>query len=269
MNRWSVASVLVQGTSTEPSPIWTVNIQSLSPRGRIGISYVGMTTQSVKVGAQNVINVTLKRRFAGTSRGQSLSDTVARRKETDRFITNVKGEEIANKPATNPLSSLQGKVAGVQIVNSDVPGPIRNPCIRGTNSINGYKTGTLSTVYSMTISTSLIRRTSNLWRSWKTRHHWLSSVFAVANGCHHHHHQRKPKKGQTLVNINTSFGFKKVVDKGWFGQRSAISSYTANSLPIRRMTSVRLHRLEREHRLDSRLHSSPTIISVLQGFAQT
>ena len=34
------------------------------------------------------------------------------------FAQEVKVEEIANKPATNPLSSLQGKVAGVQIVNS-------------------------------------------------------------------------------------------------------------------------------------------------------
>ena len=55
------------------------------------------------------------------------------------FITNIKGSEIANKPATNPLSSLQGKIAGVQIVNSGQAGADPEIRIRGTNSINGYK----------------------------------------------------------------------------------------------------------------------------------
>ena len=51
----------------------------------------------------------------------------------------IKGSEIANKPATNPLSSLQGKIAGVQIVNSGQAGADPEIRIRGTNSINGYK----------------------------------------------------------------------------------------------------------------------------------
>ena len=134
------ASVLVQGTSTGTITDMDGKYSiSVTPEDVLVFSYVGMTTQSVKVGAQNVINVTLK------EDSQVLAETVvigygsAKKRDLTGSITNVKGEEIANKPATNPLSSLQGKVAGVQIVNSGRAGADPEIRIRGTNSINGYK----------------------------------------------------------------------------------------------------------------------------------
>src|SRR5690606_15609503 len=54
-------------------------------------------------------------------------------------IATVKGSEVADKPATNPIASIQGKVAGVQIVNSGRPGADPDIRIRGTNSINSVK----------------------------------------------------------------------------------------------------------------------------------
>lgn len=123
-----------------------------------------MTSQSVKVGAQTVINVTLK------EDSQVLAETVvigygsAKKRDLTGSITNIKGEELANKPAMNPLSSLQGKVAGVQIVNSGRAGSDPEIRIRGTNSINGYKPCISLTDYSTITSTSSTRRISNPWR---------------------------------------------------------------------------------------------------------
>ena len=77
-----------------------------------------MEKQSVKVGNQNVINVQLK------DDSQMLAETVvigygsAKKRDLTGSITNIKGDEIANKPVANPLSALQGKVAGVQVINS-------------------------------------------------------------------------------------------------------------------------------------------------------
>ena len=112
---------------------------SFTPEDVLAFSYVGMTSQTIKVGTQNVINVTLN------EDSQVLAETVdigygsAKKRDLTGSITNVKGEELANKPAMNPLSSLQGKVAGVQIVNSGRAGSDPEIRIRGTNSINGYK----------------------------------------------------------------------------------------------------------------------------------
>ena len=53
------ASVLVQGTSTGTITDMDGKYSiSVTPEDVLVFSYVGMTTQSVKVGAQNVINVT-------------------------------------------------------------------------------------------------------------------------------------------------------------------------------------------------------------------
>ena len=134
------ASVLVQGTSTGTITDMDGKYSiSVTPDDVLAFSYVGMTSQSVKVGAQTVINVTLK------EDSQVLAETVvigygsAKKRDLTGSITNIKGEELANKPAMNPLSSLQGKVAGVQIVNSGRAGSDPEIRIRGTNSINGYK----------------------------------------------------------------------------------------------------------------------------------
>ena len=82
---------------------------SVTPDDVLAFSYVGMTSQSVKVGAQTVINVTLK------EDSQVLAETVvigygsAKKRDLTGSITNIKGEELANKPAMNPLSSYREK----------------------------------------------------------------------------------------------------------------------------------------------------------------
>ena len=159
------ASVLVQGTSTGTITDMDGKYSiSVTPEDVLVFSYVGMTTQSIKVGTQSIINVTLK------EDSQVLAETVvigygsAKKRDLTGSITNVKGEEIANKPAMNPLSSLQGKVAGVQIVNQDEPGPIRKSVSVVQTPSMDINRCTLSTVYSMIISTSLIRKISSRWR---------------------------------------------------------------------------------------------------------
>ena len=189
------ASVLVQGTSTGTITDMDGKYSiSVTPEDVLVFSYVGMTTQSIKVGTQSIINVTLK------EDSQVLAETVvigygsAKKRDLTGSITNVKGEEIANKPAMNPLSSLQGKVAGVQIVNSGRAGADPEIRIRGTNSINGYKPLYIvdglfndninflnpEDIESMEIQTVPVVP-SHLWCSWCKR-------------CYHHHHQESKRR---------------------------------------------------------------------------
>ena len=59
---------------------------------------------------------------------QMLAETVvigygsAKKRDLTGSITNIKGDEIANKPVVNPVSALQGKIAGVQVINSGKAG---------------------------------------------------------------------------------------------------------------------------------------------------
>ena len=207
------ASVLVQGTSTGTITDMDGKYSiSVTPEDVLAFSYVGMTSQTVKVGTQNVINVTLK------EDSQVLAETVvigygsAKKRDLTGSITNIKGEELANKPAMNPLSSLQGKVAGVQIVNSGRAGSDPEIRIRGTNSINGYKplyivdglfNDNINFLNPEDIESMEILKDPSSLAIFGVR--GANGVIIITT--------KKAKEGQTLVNINTSFGFKKVVDK--------------------------------------------------------
>ena len=207
------ASVLVQGTSTGTITDMDGKYSiSVTPEDVLAFSYVEMTSQTIKVGTQNVINVTLK------EDSQVLAETVvigygsAKKRDLTGSITNIKGEELANKPAMNPLSSLQGKVAGVQIVNSGRAGSDPEIRIRGTNSINGYKplyivdglfNDNINFLNPEDIESMEILKDPSSLAIFGVR--GANGVIIITT--------KKAKEGQTLVNINTSFGFKKVVDK--------------------------------------------------------
>ena len=59
----------------------------------------------------------------------------AKKRDLTGTIAKVGGEEINDKPAANPVNSLQGKVAGLSIVNSGQPGSQADVRIRGTVTI--------------------------------------------------------------------------------------------------------------------------------------
>lgn len=59
-----------------------------------------------------------------------------RKADVTGSIALVKEEDLENRPNSNPLSSIQGKVAGVYISNSGTPGASPNVAIRGIGSIS-------------------------------------------------------------------------------------------------------------------------------------
>lgn len=52
-------------------------------------------------------------------------------------VSNISGRELANQPNPNPVSSIQGKVSGVQVVNSGSPGGSPRVDIRGVSALSG------------------------------------------------------------------------------------------------------------------------------------
>ena len=203
-------SVVVQGTSngvvTDMDGKYSIKA---TPGSTLQFSYVGMEKQSIKVGSQNVINVQLK------DDSQMLAETVvigygsAKKRDLTGSITNIKGDEIANKPVANPLSALQGKVAGVQVINSGKAGEDPEIRVRGTNSINGYKplyvvdglfNDNINFLNPQDIESMEILKDPSSLAIFGVR--GANGVIIITT--------KKAKVGQTRVNINGSFGFKSV-----------------------------------------------------------
>ncbi|MCL1936894.1 MAG: SusC/RagA family TonB-linked outer membrane protein [Candidatus Azobacteroides sp.] len=62
---------------------------------------------------------------------------ISRDKKTLGYaVSSVKGEDLVNSNAINPMTALQGKIAGVEVSSSSVPGGTQNVIIRGFNSFD-------------------------------------------------------------------------------------------------------------------------------------
>ncbi|MEG0947917.1 MAG: TonB-dependent receptor [Bacteroidales bacterium] len=206
-------SVMISGTTTGTVTDIDGNYAlQASPGATLEFSYVGMAKTSVTVGDKNVINVTMQ------DDSQLLSETVvigygsAKKRDLTGSISNVKGADIANKPSSNPLASLQGKVAGVQVVNSGRAGADPEIRIRGTNSINGYTP--LYIVDGLFNDNINFLNPSDIESMEILKDPSSLAIFGVrgANGVIIVT-TKKAKEGQTMINLNSSFGWKHVSDK--------------------------------------------------------
>jgi TonB-linked SusC/RagA family outer membrane protein len=175
-------------------------------------SYVGYTPQEVVIGNKTTVNISLIATGANLSEVVVIGYGAANRRDLTGSITTVKGKEIADKPNNNPVASLQGKVAGLTVVNSGRPGQEPDIRIRGTNTINGVKPlyvvdGILNDNINFLNpadieSMEILKDPSSL------------AIFGVrgANGVIIIN-TKKARAGQLLVNVNSSVGIKRVTDR--------------------------------------------------------
>jgi TonB-linked SusC/RagA family outer membrane protein len=139
-------SVTVKGTTTGIQTDANGNYAiSVSATGTLVFTYIGYTVQEIPVNNRTTINVAL------ASSSQQLEQVVVvgygtqRKIDVTGSVASVKGEDIAKQASQNPVSNLQGKVAGVSIVNNGTPGSSPQITIRGTGTIYG-NTGVLYVV---------------------------------------------------------------------------------------------------------------------------
>ena len=122
------------GTQTGLNGAYSISAPS---NATLVISYISYATQEVPINGQATINVKL------TPQTSSLNEVVVvgygtqRKVDVTGSISTVKGEEISKQASINPISALQGKVAGLQITNSGQPGSSPQISIRGLGTIFG------------------------------------------------------------------------------------------------------------------------------------
>ncbi len=132
----SGVTVTVKGTSTGTTTDNTGTFTLTVPeKGILVISYIGYVSQEVPVNSQSVVNIRL------VLSSKALDDVVvigygsASKRDLTGSIVKIDGKVVADKPNPNPISSLQGQVAGLSVVNNGVPGTTPDVRIRGTISI--------------------------------------------------------------------------------------------------------------------------------------
>ncbi len=105
------------------------------------ISSVGFDKQEIGISGQSAITVSLVASNASLNEVVVVGYGTARKRDLTGSVASVQAKDFNKGPVTNPDQLLQGKVAGLQIINnSGQPGAATIVKIRGNNSIRSGNT---------------------------------------------------------------------------------------------------------------------------------
>jgi TonB-linked SusC/RagA family outer membrane protein len=133
------ATVTVKGTSqtTQSATDGSFTISVPDSGAIIVVSYVGLAPQEIKVGNQTFIAVSLRSATTDLNEVVVVGYTTERKKDLKGAVAIVKMDDALKETNANVLSSLQGRVAGVNITTNGAPGQNASINIRGVSSILG------------------------------------------------------------------------------------------------------------------------------------
>lgn len=175
-------------------------------------SSVGYVEQEVPVNGRTTINVTLQIAAKDINEVVVIGYGTASKRDLTGSIAKVSGKEVADKPNANPLSSLQGKIAGVSVVNNAVPGEKPDIRIRGTVSmgsvnplfvVDGIFTDNIDYINPNDIESIEVLKDPSSLAIFGVK--GASGVIAITT--------KKARAGQVTLNLSSNFGAKKLVDK--------------------------------------------------------
>jgi len=133
-------NVIVLGTTRGVSTDFDGNYSIEVSNGEtLEFSYVGFQKKTIAITNQTVLNIVLAIDVESLDEVVVVGYGTAKKRDLAGSIVRVEGDIVANKPNANPVASLQGKVAGLSIVNSGQPGQEPDIRIRGTVSRNQTK----------------------------------------------------------------------------------------------------------------------------------
>ncbi|MGB7393131.1 MAG: TonB-dependent receptor [Pricia sp.] len=132
------ASIVIRGTTSGTQTDFDGNytLDDVPSDATLEISYVGYAAQDIPVDGRTTIDVTLEEDAQALEEVVVVGYGTQQKEDITGSISVVESEELTKQPNPNPLSSVQGKVAGVNITNSGRPGAAPNVRIRGVGSVS-------------------------------------------------------------------------------------------------------------------------------------
>jgi TonB-dependent starch-binding outer membrane protein SusC len=131
------ASVAVKGTSTVTQTDNNGEFSiSAPPNGTLEITAIGFAASDVKVNNRTSVDATLQLSSSQMEQVVVVGYGTQRRKDVTGAISSVNAATIEKVPVTTAQQALQGRAAGVQIINNDAaPGSSISVLIRGVGSL--------------------------------------------------------------------------------------------------------------------------------------
>jgi len=199
------------GTTTDANGNFAITVPD---DATLVFSSVGFETFEVAVAGKSTLAITLQQSTKKIDEVVVIGYGQASKRDLTGSIVKISGREVSDKPNTNPVASLQGKVAGLSVVNSGTPGQEPDIRIRGTNSlssagvkplylVDGIFNDNIGFLNPNDIESIEILKDPSSLAIFGVR--GANGVIAITT--------KKAKSGQVNINFNTTFSAKKLVDK--------------------------------------------------------
>src|SRR5690625_2190680 len=133
-------NITIEGTSTGTAKDINgeYSLQVPNSEAVLVYSFVGYISQTVAVGNQQTIDITLSHDLSQLDEVVVVGYGTVRRTDLTGAVAQVSSSDFERVPAANPLMSLQGRAPGLRIPpSSGVPGASAQIRIRGDQSISG------------------------------------------------------------------------------------------------------------------------------------
>lgn len=208
------ASVNVEGTTNSASTDFDGKyvIKNLSAASKLVFSFMGTVTQTVAVGGQSVINISLKEEAKTLKEVVVVAYGTQKREKVTGAISALNSADITATPIVNAESALQGRASGVTVVNNGAPGSNPTVIIRGLTTLNnntplyvidGVITGNLSGVNAADIESISVLKDASTAAMYGSQ--GFNGVVVVTT--------KKGKKGKGQLTFNTYVGVQTITKR--------------------------------------------------------
>lgn len=121
------------GTATDIDGNFSIKVSK--PNATLLFTYVGMENESVSLGGRTEITVTMKESSLNLNEVVVVGYGTMRKRDLSGAMSQIKSDDLMKGGSTDVSRALQGKLAGVQIQQSDgAPGGGVTITVRGANS---------------------------------------------------------------------------------------------------------------------------------------
>ena len=201
------------GTITDMNGTYSLNISSTNATLRF--SYIGYEEQLIKIQGRNVINVKMNEETSNLDEVVVVGYGVQRKSDLTGAISSINAAETLKKmPAAQVADLLQGRIAGLSIVNSSgAAGAAPTLRVRGVNSIkadggplvviDGFPGGNLSAINPADIKSIEVLKDASSTAIYGSR--GANGVILITT--------KSPKEGKLSVDYNGYVGAGTPADK--------------------------------------------------------
>ncbi|WP_117881659.1 SusC/RagA family TonB-linked outer membrane protein [Aureibaculum luteum] len=207
-------TILVVGTSNGVTTDFDgkYQIEDVSATDQLSFSFIGMSTQTITVGEQATINVTLLVSAEALDEVVVVGYGTQSRAEVTGAISSIDSDELAALPVATAEQALQGRASGVTVINSGSPGTAPIVRIRGLGTvgnnnplyvIDGVITGSLAGISTNDIESVNVLKDASTTAIYGSQ--GSNGVVMVTT--------KKGKSGKAKISFNTYAGFQDITQR--------------------------------------------------------